>query len=424
MADTLKFIHASDFHLDQPMSGLIDIPPHLFEVLANAPYEAALKVFDLAVSERVDFVLLAGDLYDSETVSARAAAFLLSQFQRLADKDIAVYWCGGETDYPDRWPSAIELPDNLVTFSSRIVEQVDHQRDGKTVARIMGCGYDEQHRHAAGDFSAPNSDLFTVALAYGDFEQSALKADNVRYWALGGRHKGSKLDRASSVVVYPGTPQGRSPKESGAHGFKLGRVDAAGKLRLQTVESDRVRWLPQKVAINEGVQVQDLKTALTERAAKIVADTTDQIVLSKWLLATDGVFNPAIRRREWSEAILEWLRDEFGRGDKGLWSVSLKVEAPKQLPGDWYEEDTILGEYMRAIGRYQSDDSLRLNLHEYSPNTVENTMTTGIGQVSQSRREDVLRQAAMVGVEYLAAHKQYGLLDDAVEGTGEEVGVN
>ena len=79
---------------------------------------------------------------------------------------------------------------------------------------------------------------------------------------------------------------------------------------------------------------------------------------------------------------------------------------------------------MRAVARYQSDDSLRLNLHEYSPNTVENTMTTGIGQVSQSRREDVLRQAAMVGVEYLAAHKQYGLLDDAVEGTGEEVGVN
>jgi DNA repair exonuclease SbcCD nuclease subunit len=424
MAATLKFIHASDLHLDRPMSGMTDIPTHLFEVLANAPYEAAQKIFDLAVSERVDFVLLAGDLYDSELGNARAAAFLLSQFERLADKDITVYWCGGETDHPDRWPSAIELPDNVVTFSSRIVEQVDHDRDGETIARIMGSGYDEKHRRSAGDFSAPNSELFTIALSHGDFETAALKAENVHYWALGGNHKSSKHDRTSSTVVYPGTPQGRSPKETGSRGFKIGRIDASGKLRLQTVESDRVRWLPQKVAISEGVEVRALKKELTERAAKIVVDTTDQIVLAKWHLATEGMFNPAIRKREWSEEILEWLRDEFGRGDKGLWSVSLEVEAPKQLPSDWYEEDTILGEFMRAIGRYQSDDSLRLNLHEYTPTTVEGTLTTGMSQVSQSRREDVLRRAAMVGIEYLAAHKHYSGLDEQEEIIEEvEVGI-
>ena len=408
MAATLKFIHASDLHLDRPMSGLTEIPTHLYEVLANAPYEAAKKVFDLAVSERVDFVLLAGDLYDSDAGNARAAAFLLSQFERLADKDIAVYWCGGETDHPDRWPTAIELPDNVVTFSSRIVEEVNHEREGEPVARIMGCGYDANHRRTIGDFSSPSTELFTVALAHGDFDIQSLKAENVKYWALGGNHKASKHDRTSSTIVYSGTPQGRSPKESGSCGFKLGRIDAAGKLRLQTVESDRVRWLPQKVAISEGVEVQTLKKELTERAAKIVADTTDQIVLARWTLATEGMFNPAIRKREWSEQILEWLRDEFGRGDKGLWSVSLDVAAPKQLPSDWYEEDTILGEFMRAIGRYQSDDSLRLNLHEYTPTTVEGTLTAGMSQVSQNRREEVLRRAAMVGIDYLAAHKHYG----------------
>jgi DNA repair exonuclease SbcCD nuclease subunit len=417
MAATLKFIHASDLHLDRPMSGLTEIPTHLYEVLANAPYEAAKKVFDLAVSERVDFVLLAGDLYNSELGNARAAAFLLSQFERLADKDINVYWCGGETDHPDRWPAAIELPDNVVTFSSRIVEEVNHEREGEPVARIMGCGYDAKSRRTAGDFSAPNSELFTIALAHGDFDIQSLKAENVKYWALGGNHKASKHDRTSSTVVYSGTPQGRSPKESGAHGFKLGRIDAAGKLRLQTVESDRVRWLPQKVAISEGVEVHTLKKELTERAAKIVADTTDQIVLARWTLATEGMFNPAIRKREWSEQILEWLRDEFGRGDKGLWSVSLDVAAPKQLPSDWYEEDTILGEFMRAIGRYQSDDSLRLNLHEYTPTNVEGTLTSGMSQVSQARREEILRRAAMVGIDYLAAHKHYGGDVDEVQGT-------
>ena len=102
MADAIKFIHAADLHLDQPISGLSELPAHLRSGLSNAPYAAAQKIFDLAIAERVDFVLLCGDLYDSDSASARAFAFLLTQFQRLAEKNIHVYWCGGESDFPDR----------------------------------------------------------------------------------------------------------------------------------------------------------------------------------------------------------------------------------------------------------------------------------------------------------------------------------
>ena len=106
--------------------------------------------------------------------------------------------------------------------------------------------------------------------------------------------------------------------------------------------------------------------------------------------------------------MLEWLRDEFGRSDRGLWSVSLAVQAPDKLPIEWYEEDTLLGEYLRAMGRYQSDDSLKLNLHEYTPQTVQSKVTAGMAQVLASSRDEIIRQAAMVGVEYLAKHKEVG----------------
>jgi exonuclease SbcD len=224
---------------------------------------------------------------------------------------------------------------------------------------------------------------------------------------LGGRHKPSQLDKTETTVVYPGTPQGRSPKESGVHGFAICRVDAAGKLRVQTVEADRVRWKPQKVAISEQVQLSDLKNELGERALKIMTDTTDQVVLCNWYLTTEGEFNPGIRTRAWKDELLDWLRDEFGRTDHGLWSVALKIEAPKSLPIEWYEEDTILGEYMRATGRYQSDDSLKLNFHEYMPKSVDGSLTTGLTQASELRREEILRRATMVGVEYLGKHKEY-----------------
>lgn len=406
MAEPIKFIHAADFHLDQSIKGLSEIPNHLTDALANAPYLAAQKVFDIAIGERVDFLLLAGDLFDSDSGNARAAAFLLNQFQRLAEKEIRVYWCAGETDHPDRWPGSIELPETVVTFSSSLVEQIEHRREGKLVARIMASGFDSKRRTAE-NYGAPDNEVFNIALGHGEFDPNSLTGNNIRYWALGGRHKSSKLEKTESTVAYPGTPQGRTPQESGAHGFNVCRVDAGGKLRVQTVESDRVRWLPQKVAISEQVKIQELKNELGERALKIMTDTTDQVILCDWHLTTTGDFNPRIRSRDWKNELLKWLRDEFGRSDRGLWSVALTVDSPQNLPLEWYDEDTILGEYMRATGRYQSDDSLKLNFHDYMPKSVDGSLTQGLNQMSELTRVEILRRATMVGIEYLAKHKEF-----------------
>ncbi len=408
MAESFKFIHASDFHLDASIQGLAEIPSHLKQILANAPYDAATRIFDLAMAERVDFVLLAGDLYNMELAGPRSAAFLLSQFERLAEKNIAVYWCAGTVDPPDRWPSSIELPENVVTFTSSYVEQVAHRRGGEVIATIHASGYEESRRTSA-DFSADINDPFPIALTHvvnDQFDSTAIETQNIRYWALGGRHKANKLEKSGSAVSYPGTPQGRLPRESGPRGCKICRVDSTGKLKIQAVETDTVRWKPQKVAIAENVKKQELKDVLAERAMKIAADTNEITILINWFLTTTGEFHPSIRNHEWSAELLEWLRDEFGRSDRGIWSVKLEIEPPDSLPITWYEEDTILGEYLRAVGRYQSDDSLKLALHDYLPNSVEVDLLAGIGHVKNTSREEILRAAAMVGIEYLAAGRE------------------
>ena len=405
MADAIKFIHAADLHLDQPISGLSELPAHLRSGLSNAPYAAAQKIFDLAIAERVDFVLLCGDLYDSDSASARAFAFLLTQFQRLAEKNIHVYWCGGETDFPDRWPSSVGLPDNVLTFSSTVVEEIEHRRNGETLCTIFASGYDDKGRDA-NDLAASNSDTFNIAMSYGEFDGGSFSGKHIAYWALGGRHKSTKLEKTGTIAVYPGTPQGRHVKEPGVHGFKFCRVDGNGKLRVQSIESDYVRFMPQKIAISENVTMIQLQDMLTERAMKMISDCPDDLILTRWYFTTEGPFNPRIRKPEWAAEVLEWLRDEFGRGDKGLWSTEVKVEAPKNLPSAWYEEDTILGEFMRVVARYQSDDSLKLDVHQYMPQTFKGDSMASVGQVNRGNRDTVLRQTGMVGLQYLAAHKE------------------
>jgi DNA repair exonuclease SbcCD nuclease subunit len=382
----------------------VELPIHLKSTLANAPYESARKVFDLALSERVDFVLLSGDLFDLSCSGPRPAAFLLSQFERLADKGIEIYWCSGSVDPIDRWPTSIELPDNVVTFSTSVLEDVNHRRDGKTIANIYGIGFDE-NRKSAIDFVTDADDVFSIGIAHGEFDSNTMPYDAIRYWALGGRHKSTKLEKPGSIVAYPGTTQGRSPRESGSFGCYVCRVDTNGKMRVQTVETDSVRWLPQKVSIHESISDSDLKNVLAERALKLVSDHSEQTLLVQWNLTTTGDFAPSLRRRENVARILDWLRDEFGRGESGLWTTRVKIDPPATLPTSWYEEDTILGEYLRSIGRYQSDESLNLSLHEYLPLAAEDSQLGGAARVSSERRESTLRQAALMGVEYLGIDK-------------------
>ena len=61
-----RFIHAADFHLHRPITGMTEIPDHLRQLLLEAAYRAAVRVFEAALTEESDFLLLAGDLLDPE----------------------------------------------------------------------------------------------------------------------------------------------------------------------------------------------------------------------------------------------------------------------------------------------------------------------------------------------------------------------
>jgi 3',5'-cyclic AMP phosphodiesterase CpdA len=111
-----RFLHAGGFALDQPLAGLSEVPEPLEGPLIDAPYLAAQKVFAAALEERVDFVVLTGDLVDFARPSPRAIALLLDNFERLDSHGIAVYWAGGRLDPPQDWPASARLPTGAQIF--------------------------------------------------------------------------------------------------------------------------------------------------------------------------------------------------------------------------------------------------------------------------------------------------------------------
>ena len=95
MTQPIRLVHASDLHLEQPIYGLADVPDHLRELLVEAPYQAAEQVFETALAENADALLLAGDVLNVDRAGPPAIVLLLDQFARLGDRGIQVFWAGG-----------------------------------------------------------------------------------------------------------------------------------------------------------------------------------------------------------------------------------------------------------------------------------------------------------------------------------------
>lgn len=402
MAETFKYIHASDLHLDQPIRGVAELPPHLKSSLANAPYEAAFRVFDEAIAERVDFVLLSGDLFDPKTSGPRSFAFLIEQFNRLMERKITVYWVAGQVDPPNHLPSGMELPCNVITFSSSDVEVVQHHKNGTPVATIMGAAF-AVDRDEFSDFFASPKTPFPIAFTHGEIEPALTEKSNIRYWAMGGRHTSLEKKTTDGWIVYPGTPQGRSVFETGSCGCTLVQVDGEQELRFSKIDTDCIRWLPQIINVSEDTSVDALKNTLAERASKISRDAPQKNALIHWHLLTTGELNPSFRQAARRNALTEWLRTEFGAASHGcLWTTSVSIEPPKQLPGQWFDEDTILGEYLRAIGRFQKDERLGISLQKFLPKQFKHGSFAGMAQLTQERRAEILNESIMIGVDYMA----------------------
>ena len=67
----MKFLHAADLHLDTPFVGINDFSKELQKKLQDSTYQAARNLFDTALTEEVDFVILAGDIFDDTDSSLK-----------------------------------------------------------------------------------------------------------------------------------------------------------------------------------------------------------------------------------------------------------------------------------------------------------------------------------------------------------------
>jgi DNA repair protein SbcD/Mre11 len=400
--ESVAFIHASDLHLEQPSYGLTEIPDHLRQILAESPLQAAARVFETAILEGVDFVLLSGDVVDPQIAGARSLAFLLEQFELLREQRIAVYWIGGQIDGPDRWPEDLVLPNNVQRFPRGQVKQCLFRRNDHPIASIIGVSSGDDAVVDASVFRVEPSDRFTVAMAYGRAEASALAAyKQIDYWALGGRHQTKTLFQSPQTALYPGSPQGRSLREPGIHGCTLGRVERGRTAQTKFLCTDTLRWCCEAIEMAESTHRNDLQRHLRGRMQRIAGEANGCSILIAWEIKTDGAL-ASLLRGGLDRELLDWLRTEFGRAQPVVWTTDLTVKTASEVPAESYEEDTILGDFLRAVRLHRQDERMPLDLATYLPHRGKNRTLAAVFETGEDvSRQGLLEEAAALGADLL-----------------------
>ncbi len=81
----LSFIHTSDLHLDSTFLGFSEVNHELIKILLKSTFQAYDSIINICIQKKVDFLLIAGDVYDSANKSLYAQLKFLVGLKKLSD---------------------------------------------------------------------------------------------------------------------------------------------------------------------------------------------------------------------------------------------------------------------------------------------------------------------------------------------------
>jgi DNA repair protein SbcD/Mre11 len=230
----IKILHTADVHLDSPLKSLALKDEDLQATVKTATRAAFIKIVNTALFEEVSALLISGDLFDGAERSAKTAAFLTTQLDRLKAAGISVFYIKGNHDAENPITGEVSLPENVYVFDGHGGK---HQIENSAVW-IHGVSFKKRHAPESllPKFGAPEPDAINIAMLHTSLAGSQghdpyapcsvpeLATMGFDYWALGHVHK-RQVHSEAPWIVMPGIPQGRDIGEAGPKSATLLTID-------------------------------------------------------------------------------------------------------------------------------------------------------------------------------------------------------
>jgi exonuclease SbcD len=344
----MKFIHAADLHIDSPLHGLDAYAGAPVERLRGATRLALRALVEQALRQRVDLVVLAGDIFDGNWADFRTGLFFREQLVALTRAGIRVFIAKGNHDAESQITRQLPAVEGVHVFSARTCETV----------RIDALGVAVHGRSFANravtedfvpDYNRPVPGLFNIGVLhtsltghidhdpYAPTTVANLVASGYDYFALGHIHAREVVREADPRIVFPGNLQGRHVKETGPKGCELVTVEAGRIVATQALALETVRWHQLALDVTGETGIDTLAARCRQALAAITDDARDRLHAVRLILsgqtplhrleaAQPGTIAAAVRAAAqdlahaevWIEQVQLALRSPLDRGAAAL----------------------------------------------------------------------------------------------------------
>ncbi|AKB55544.1 DNA double-strand break repair protein Mre11 [Methanosarcina barkeri MS] len=426
-AGILSFVHAADLHLDSPFTEISGIDPELGERLAKATFQSYEAIIELCIEEKVDFLLIAGDVYDSADKSLYAQVRFIEGLRKLEIAGIQVFICHGNHDPLEGWSASLTWPENVHIMSGDRAEVVKFKKDRENAAVIVGMSYPTRHimKNLVKNFPKKEGNWpFTIGLLhcsvgsnpehdpYAPCTLQDLRELNYDYWALGHIHTPSIVCKEAPIVIYPGNPQGRHFSENGARGcfvvdVSLGRDSSGRDISTRFIETDSVRWYIREISIEglekEGELIESLQSQLDEMRENSVGRS----VICRFVLKGRGPLHHILRQEGFIEDLLRLLREGETWGRQFIWVERIEDDTLFPIEREiLLKREDFVGDLVKIVEGLKTDENSRNEFHEVlSPLFGSRNGRKHISKIDDDEMNSLLQRAENILLDALLTEK-------------------
>lgn len=280
----VKFIHTADWHLGMQAHFLPDEARARF---AQDRFDAVGRIAELALEEECSFVVVAGDVFDSNHVDRQVVA---KAVEALAAFAVPVFLLPGNHDPLDptsvyRTATWIERkPVNVILLEDTSAVRVP----GVEGVEVVGVPWHAKHQLgdpvAAGYAIAAQVSGLGVVIGHGIVDElspdgsdpslivagalrEALDSNEVHYVALGDRHSVTEIEDAGGRAWYSGTPVSSDYGELDPNEVLLVQLDE-GTCAVERHKVGAWTFLRQAFDVNGDEDIESLERWLDEQSSK------------------------------------------------------------------------------------------------------------------------------------------------------------
>lgn len=408
--------------MDSPFQGLTIKEPSLADRFKHSTNEAFVKIIDLCLSEKVDFLTIGGDTFDGADRSLCAQILLRDQFERLHQADIPVIIVAGNHDPLSDWLMEIKYPENVHLLDSRKVEKVKIEKSGKVIATVFGISYkaSEVTENLSLKFKSGEEDNISIGLLhanvgsrkehapYAPCSLNDLKGTNMDIWLLGHIHTPEVLCE-DPLILYPGNIQGRHINEDGPRGCYIIKTGSNRKISYEFKPVYNILWKQDEINIKDITTAIELADLLSDKCEEELSKLTndEKGIVIKWQLTGPSPIYHELTMTDQIIQTKEILVERFFNQTPFIFPESIRLSIrPERKKEDYINQENFIGDFLRLAEQVENDEQMKSELLKMLNQPLSNrTIRKYIEEIDEKELLTILENSVNLGIDLLSGDK-------------------